>query len=190
MWCNASHSESTDITPWDIQLRLERHKLVVCGATRRRRAAAVDRGERVLLGRQRECATLDRLVEAVRAGQDRAAAVRGRSRCGVPGVTYPSASRPRWELPFAGLHQLCVPLLDRLDGLPVPRRQALGTAFGLTAGVARDRLLVGLTVLGLLAEVGPSARCYAWSMTCSGSITLRPMRWRSRRADCSPTPWA
>ena len=57
------------------------------------------------------------------------------------------------ELAFAGLHQLCAPMLDRLERLPGPQRDALGTAFGLSAGAAPDRFLVGLAVLGLLSEV-------------------------------------
>jgi hypothetical protein len=40
------------------------------------------------------------------------------------------------ELPFAALHQLCVPLLDRLETLPVPQRNALSMAFGLSAGTS------------------------------------------------------
>jgi hypothetical protein len=56
------------------------------------------------------------------------------------------------ELPFAALHQLCGPLLDRLDGLPGPQRDALATTFGLSAGVVPDRFFVGLAVLGLLSE--------------------------------------
>ena len=57
------------------------------------------------------------------------------------------------ELAFAGLHQLCAPMLDRLERLPVPQRDALRTAFGLSAGPAPDRFLVGLAVLSLLSEV-------------------------------------
>ena len=57
------------------------------------------------------------------------------------------------ELAFAGLHQLCAPMLDRDKTLPGPQREALRTALGLTAGRAPDRFLVGLAVLGLLAEV-------------------------------------
>jgi len=56
------------------------------------------------------------------------------------------------ELVFAGLHQLCAPLLDRLERLPAPQRDALGTAFGLRSGAAPDRFLVGLAVLTLLSE--------------------------------------
>ena len=57
------------------------------------------------------------------------------------------------ELAFAGLHQLCAPMLDHLETLPVPQRDALRTAFGMSAGPAPDRFLVGLAVLSLLAEV-------------------------------------
>jgi len=57
------------------------------------------------------------------------------------------------ELAFSGLNQLCVPMLDRLDGLPEPQRDALRTAFGLAGGAPPDRFLVGLAVLSLLSDV-------------------------------------
>ncbi|MEN3282712.1 MAG: hypothetical protein V7607_3852 [Solirubrobacteraceae bacterium] len=57
------------------------------------------------------------------------------------------------ELAFAGLHQLCAPMLDRLERIPGPQRDALGTAFGLRGGGAPDRFLIGLAVLSLMAEV-------------------------------------
>jgi hypothetical protein len=57
------------------------------------------------------------------------------------------------ELAFAGLHQACAPMLDRLDRLPGPQRDALCTAFGLTVGEPPDRFLVALAVLSLLSEV-------------------------------------
>jgi DNA-binding CsgD family transcriptional regulator len=57
------------------------------------------------------------------------------------------------ELAFAGLHQLCAPMLTHLAELPAPQRDALGTAFGLTGGAAADRFLVGLAVLSLLSRV-------------------------------------
>jgi hypothetical protein len=56
------------------------------------------------------------------------------------------------ELAFAALYQLCSSMLDRLQRLPEPQRNALGTAFGMHGGPAPDRFLVGLAVLGLLAE--------------------------------------
>ena len=57
------------------------------------------------------------------------------------------------ELAFAGLHQLCAPILDGLDGLPGPQRDALRVAFGLHGGDTPDRFLVALAVLSLLADV-------------------------------------
>ena len=56
------------------------------------------------------------------------------------------------ELAFAGLHQLCSPMLGGLDGLPGPQRNALRVAFGLKDGDAPNRFLVALAVLSLLAE--------------------------------------
>ena len=56
------------------------------------------------------------------------------------------------ELPFAALHQLCAPMLGDLPALPEPQQHALRVAFGLATGSAPDRFLVGLAVLGLLAE--------------------------------------
>ena len=57
------------------------------------------------------------------------------------------------ELPYAGLHQLCAPMLDHLERLPVPQRDALATVFGQSTGPAPDRFLVGLATLTLFAEV-------------------------------------
>jgi len=56
------------------------------------------------------------------------------------------------ELAYAGVHALCAPMLGRLERLPSPQRLALSTAFGLSPGPPPDRFLVGLAVLGLLAE--------------------------------------
>jgi predicted ATPase len=58
------------------------------------------------------------------------------------------------ELAFAALQRLCAPMLDRLERLPAPQRDALATAFGLSAGGAPDRFLVDLAALSLLSEVG------------------------------------
>ena len=57
------------------------------------------------------------------------------------------------ELAYAGLHQLCAPMLDQLGRLPVPQRDALATVFGRSAGATPDRFLVGLATLTLFAEV-------------------------------------
>src|SRR3954453_13425292 len=119
-----------------------------------------------LLGRRSERETLDRLVANVRAGQRAVLVLRGEAGAGksaLLGCLVGRASGCRiaratgveseMELPFAGLHQLCGPMLDRLDRLPAPQRDALATAFGLSAGEPPDRFLVGLAVLSLLSEV-------------------------------------
>src|SRR5208282_6849402 len=108
----------------------------------------------------------DRLVGAVRAGESRVLVVRGDPGVGKTVLLDYLAGRARgcrvaraagvqseMELAFAGLHQLCAPMLDHLDRIPVPQREALRTAFGLSAGPPPDRFLVGLAVLSLLAEV-------------------------------------
>jgi DNA-binding CsgD family transcriptional regulator len=68
-------------------------------------------------------------------------------------VEHAGGVQSEMELAFAVLHQLCAPMLDRLERLPAPQRDALETAFGLSAGPAPDRFLIGLAVLGLLSEM-------------------------------------
>src|ERR1700745_709591 len=127
---------------------------------------ASDTPQRGLLGRRSETETLDRLLEAVRAGESRALAIRGDPGVGKTAlleyvaehasgcrVARAAGVQGEMELAFAGLHQLCAPILDRLERLPGPQRDALGAAFGLSTGHAPDRFLVGLAVLSLLAEV-------------------------------------
>lgn len=69
------------------------------------------------------------------------------------GVAHVAGVESEAGLGFAALHQLLLPLLPDLGGLPTPQRNALGTAFGLTASMAApDLFLVGLAVLGLFAR--------------------------------------
>ena len=108
----------------------------------------------------------DGLIDAVRAGESRVLVVRGEAGVGKTALLEYVAGRAtgcqvaratgvqsEMELAFAGLHQLCAPMLDHLDQLPGPQRDALRTAFGIGAGSAPDRFLVALAVLGLLSEV-------------------------------------
>src|SRR4051794_10862111 len=107
-----------------------------------------------LRGRASECALLDDLVSAIRRGESRSLVLRGGAGIGKTALLEPlTAAAPDaplvravgvqsdMELAFASLHQLCGPLLDRLEGLPAPQRQAMGIVFGLTAGAAPDRFL-------------------------------------------------
>jgi DNA-binding CsgD family transcriptional regulator len=105
-------------------------------------------------------------VDAVRAGESRVLVLRGEPGVGktmlldhltghAAGCRVERAAgvQSEMELAFAGLHQLCAPMLNRLTRLPAPQREALKTAFGLTVGPAPDRFLLGLAVLSLLSEV-------------------------------------
>jgi DNA-binding CsgD family transcriptional regulator len=118
-----------------------------------------------LTGRLSERGALDRFVASVRAGEGRALVVRGEPGVGktvlldyLAGrasgcrVARAAGVQSEMELAFAGLHQLCAPMLDHAESLPVPQREALRTAFGISAGPVPDRFLVGLAVLGLLSE--------------------------------------
>src|SRR6516165_2809728 len=119
-----------------------------------------------LLDRQRERAALDELLGDLRSGLGRALVVRGEAGVGKSAlldclagaavdmrVVRAVGAESEMELAFAGLHLLCAPLLDRLEGLPGPQRDALAVAFGLREGAAPDRFLVALAVLTLLSEV-------------------------------------
>jgi DNA-binding CsgD family transcriptional regulator len=119
-----------------------------------------------LTGRSAECGVLGRLVAAVRAGESRALVVYGEPGVGKTAlleylagqasgcrVVRAGGVQSEMELAFAVLHQLCAPMLDHLERLPAPQRDALRTSFGLSAGPAPDRFLIGLAVLGLLSEV-------------------------------------
>src|SRR5712671_637378 len=110
-----------------------------------------------LLDRERERAALDGLLGDLRLGRGGALVVRGEAGVGKSAlleyVAGAADMESEMELAFASVHLLCAPLLDRLEGLPGPQRDALGVAFGLRAGGAPDRFLVGLAVLTLLAEV-------------------------------------
>src|SRR5919204_1910011 len=120
----------------------------------------------VLLGRAGEREALDRLLDNVRGGQSAVLVVRGEAGVGKTALLRYAAQQAsdfrvgqiagveaEMELPFAGLHQLCAPMLGRLDALPEPQRAALGVALGLSSGPAPERFLVALAALSLLAEV-------------------------------------
>src|SRR3954451_3050540 len=120
----------------------------------------------VLLGRAGERQAFERMLENVRAGQSAVLVVRGEAGVGKTALLHYCARQAsgfrvaklagvesEMELPFAGLHQLCAPMLGRLGALPEPQQSALCVALGLSSGPPPDRFLVGLAALSLLAEV-------------------------------------
>jgi DNA-binding CsgD family transcriptional regulator len=143
----------------------------------------------VLLGRASERQVLDRLLENVRGGQSAVLVVRGEAGVGKTALLQHCARQAsgfrvarvagvesEMELPYAALHQLCAPMLGRLDALPEPQQAALGVALGRSSGTAPDRFLVALAALSLLAEVAAERPllCFVddaqWLDTASGQV--------------------
>ncbi|GGP97113.1 helix-turn-helix transcriptional regulator [Streptosporangium pseudovulgare] len=123
----------------------------------------------MLHGRSAEQSVIDRLLSDARESRSGALLVRGEPGIGKTALLDYAAEtaeaigntrvirgtgvEPESELPFAGLHLLLRPVLDRAGALPAQQERALRAAFGLAAAEAGDRLLVGLAVLSLLSEL-------------------------------------
>ena len=118
------------------------------------------------MGRTSECDQLDELLVNLRQGQSAVLVLRGEAGIGKTALLRYVARQAsgfrvetiggveaEMELPFAGVHQLCAPMLARLSALPEPQRNALSVALGLSPGAAPDRFLVALAVLSLLSVV-------------------------------------
>jgi hypothetical protein len=119
----------------------------------------------MLLDRLTERAALGQLLETARGGRGTVLVVRGEAGVGKTAlledalaaaagmrVARVAGVESEMELAYAALQQLCAPMLEGLERLPDPQRDALGVVFGLRAGEAPDRFLVGLAALSLLAE--------------------------------------
>lgn len=120
-----------------------------------------------LIGRHREQRALVELLDATRQGRSSVLVLRGEAGIGKTAlltdlianasdfrVIQLSGSELELELAYAGVQQLCTPLMGLIDRLPEPQADALQVALGLKRGEAPDRLLVGLAVLTLLCEAG------------------------------------
>jgi DNA-binding CsgD family transcriptional regulator len=154
-----------------------------------------------LRGRRVECAALDGMMEAVREGESRTLVVRGEAGVGKSALlnyAVESASDLRvvravgveseMELAFASLHQLCAPMLDRLERLPDPQRDALEIAFGLSGGATPDRFMVGLALLSLLSEVAEERPllCVVDDAQWLDQVSARTLAFVARRLFAEP----
>ncbi|MGJ9371729.1 AAA family ATPase [Nesterenkonia sp. CF4.4] len=125
----------------------------------------------MLLGRHAECRRVEQLLGEARAGRSGALVVRGEAGVGKTALLEHLHTRAleldfrietstgieaETQFAYAGLHQVCAPLLDQLPTLPEPQQLALGVALGRRAGSAPDRFLVGLAALGLVSEAAES----------------------------------
>ncbi len=126
-------------------------------------------GTRELRDRLGEREALEQLLREARSARSAVLVIRGEAGVGKSAllrhltdqseafhVADISGVECEMELPFAGIHRLCAPMVDQLDGLPPPQQVALRVALGLVAGDAPDRFLVALGLLTLLAEVAES----------------------------------
>jgi hypothetical protein len=118
-----------------------------------------------LLGRAVETGALEGVLAAVRDGLSGVLVLRGEAGAGKTAlldwaagqagdmqVARVAGAEAEMDMGFAGLHQLLVPFLAGLEGLPTPQRQALGSAFGLVEGPPPDRFLIGMAALTVLTD--------------------------------------
>ena len=116
-------------------------------------------------GRARERHQLDSLLDRTRHSESAVLVLRGEAGIGKTALLHYAARQAsgcrvvrvtgmqsELEMPFAALHQLCLPLMEQLPALPEPQARALTVAFGLGSGTPPDRFMVGLAALNLLCE--------------------------------------
>lgn len=122
---------------------------------------------RILLGRDAECVSLDRVLDDARAGRGRVLVIRGEPGAGKSALLDYIAERAQGcqlvratgveyeaELTFAGLQQLIgASIPQQSERLPAPQRDAIKMAFGMEQGPAPDRFLVGLATLGVMCNM-------------------------------------
>ena len=155
---------------------------------------------RVLLGRRAERGALGEVVNAARGGHSAVVILRGEAGIGKTAllehlnhiaagmqVIRCAGVESEMELPFAALHELCLPLLGAVKSLPEPQSQALSIALGLESGASPDRLLIALGALGLLAA---SARepllCLVEDAHWLDQASAQVLGFIGRRLDAEP----
>jgi DNA-binding CsgD family transcriptional regulator len=156
-----------------------------------------------LRGRSSERALLDRLLEEARSGQSAVLVIRGEAGVGKTAlllhvtqqaqasgfrVARIAGVESQMELAYAGLHQLCTPMLDRLDALPEPQHVALRVALGLSSGDPPDRFLVALATLGLVSAMAEEHRllCVVDDLQWLDEATARALEFVARRLLAEP----
>ena len=120
----------------------------------------------MLHGRGHECDAIDALLVEARRSRSGCLVIRGEPGVGKTALLGYAVQRARdlrvlstvgvpaeYGLPFASLHQLLRPVLDRLDAVPRAQADALRSALGLLPAGEPNRFLIALAVLGLLSEV-------------------------------------
>jgi predicted ATPase len=153
-----------------------------------------------LVGRQAEIRRIDELAGAARTGRGGALVLRGEAGIGKSALLDHArraasgfrtvgacGSQYERELPFAALHQLCLPMLPHLAELPDRHREALRNAFGLVTG-APDVFRIGVATLELLSCAARERPLLCliddaqWLDTASSKV----LTFLARRVTCEP----
>ena len=160
-----------------------------------------DVGRGTLVGRHAEQQKLSGLIDRVRGGGSAVLVLRGaagigktallldvRDRAADLRVIALSGAESELELAYAGVQQLCAPLLGSLDRLPDPQKNALQVALGLRDGAAPDPLLVSLAVLSLLADAGAERPtiCLIDDAQWVDRASLQALAFAGRRLSADP----
>jgi hypothetical protein len=154
-----------------------------------------------LRGRACECEALAGLVSEAHSGSSRVVVLRGEAGVGKTALLDYVAERASgfrcvemagvqsdMELAFAGLQQMCAPLLNHLDELPEPQREALNVAFGRGVGPTPDRFLVGLAVLSLIAAAANDQPllCVVDDVQWLDQVSVQTLAFVARRLMAEP----
>ena len=168
-----------------------------------RRMAKAGRAPR-LSGRDGECTTLRGLISNLQTGSGQVLVLRGEAGVGksallryLTGQTADvrcaqvAGVESDTELAFAGLQQLCAPLMSHLGELPEPQREALTVAFGLGLGTTPDRFLVGLAVLSLMSAAAEDKPllCVVDDAQWLDEVSLQTLGFVARRLLASRSRW-
>lgn len=156
-----------------------------------------------LVGRRAERDSVDDLLTAAQAGRSGVLVVRGEAGIGksavldyardaatVAGLQVAQAVGVESEkqFAFAGLHQLCAPLMDGAGALPGPQQEALGVALGLRAGEPPDGFLVALATLNLMSEAagGGPLLCLVDDVQWLDQASAQVLAFVARRVAAEP----
>lgn len=126
-----------------------------------------------LVGRERECGTLERLLATARSGASATLVLVGEAGIGKTALLEHAAARAAGmqilrargiqseaQIPFASLLELLRPALGAMDQIPRPQALALESALALRPAPAQERFAIGAATLSLLAahaDRGPLA---------------------------------
>ncbi|HWO63120.1 MAG TPA: AAA family ATPase [Umezawaea sp.] len=152
-----------------------------------------------LVGRQDEVRRVDELTAAARGGDGGVLVLRGEAGIGKSAlldharrasgfrVIHVTGSEFESELPFAALHQLCVPVLAHLADLPAGHGEALRVAFGLSTGTP-DLFRIGLATLELLATAARErpVLCVVDDAQWLDSASSKALAFLARRVAAEP----